>query len=58
MKCKFTDARITDIAAILDVDEESGKYILTFDDESFELNQILDAHVGDEITIKFTKNLA
>jgi hypothetical protein len=55
-KCKYTDARITDIQAILDKDE-NGNFIILLEDEQFELEKILDGHLGDEIAIKFTRNL-
>ena len=56
-KCKFVDARITDIVAVLDKNE-NGEYILRFEDESFELDKILEGHINDEIALKFTRNLA
>ena len=52
-KFKFSDARITDIVAILDKDEE-GRFILTLDDEQFDFEQILNDHVG---AIKFTRDI-
>jgi hypothetical protein len=55
-KCKYTDARITDIQALLDKDE-NGNFIICLEDEQFELDKILEAHVGDEISLKFTRNL-
>jgi hypothetical protein len=55
-KFKFTDSRITDIVAILDKDEE-GKFIITMDDEQFDLEQILNDHVGDVCAIKFTRDI-
>ena len=55
-KFKFSDARITDIVAILDKDEE-GKFILTLDDEQFDFLQILNDHVGDVCAIKFTRDI-
>ena len=55
-KFKFSDARITDIVAILDKDEE-GRFILTLDDEQFDFEQILNDHVGDVTTIRFTRDL-
>lgn len=55
-KFKFSDARITDIVAILDKDEES-KFILTLDDEQFDFEQILNDHVGDVCAIKFTRDI-
>ena len=55
-KFKFSDARITDIVAILNRDEE-GKYILTLDDEQFDFEKILDEHIGDVCSIKFTRDI-
>lgn len=55
-KFKFSDARITDILAILDRDED-GRFILTLDDEQFDLEQILNDHVGDTIALKFTRDI-
>ena len=55
-KFKFSDARITDIVAILDKDED-GRYILTLDDEQFDFEKILDEHVGDVCSIKFTRDI-
>ena len=55
-KFKFSDARITDIVAILDKDAE-GKFILTLDDEQFDFEQILNDHVGDNISVKFTRDI-
>ena len=55
-KFKFSDARITDIVAILDRDEE-GRFILTLDDEQFDFEQILNDHVGDNISVKFTRDI-
>ena len=55
-KFKFSDARVTDIVAILDKDEE-GKFILTLDDEQFDFEQILNDHVGDVCSIKFTRDI-
>jgi hypothetical protein len=55
-KYKFTDARVTDIVAILDINED-GKYIITLDDEQYDLDQILKEHVGDTIALKFTKDM-
>ena len=55
-KFKFSDARITDIVAILDKDEE-GRFILTLDDEQFDFEQILNDHVGDNISVKFTRDI-
>lgn len=55
-KCKFTDARITEIIATLDVDEENN-YIVVLEDESFPLEDILKAHVGDFLQLKFTRDM-
>ena len=55
-KFKFSDARITDILAILDKDAE-GRFILTLDDEQYDLEQILNDHVGDTIALKFTRDI-
>ena len=55
-KFKFSDARITDILAILDKDAE-GRFILTMDDEQYDLEQILNDHVGDTIALKFTRDI-
>lgn len=55
-KFKFSDARITDIVAILDRDEE-GKFILTLEDEQFDFEKILGDHVGDVCAIKFTRDI-
>ena len=55
-KFKFSDARITDIVAILDRDDD-GKFILTLDDEQFDFEQILADHVGDVVAIKFTRDI-
>ena len=55
-KFKFSDARITDIVAILDRDEE-GKFILTLDDEQYDLEQILADHVGDTAKLTFTRDI-
>ena len=54
-KFKFSDARITDIVAMLDRDED-GRFILTLDDEQFDFEQILTDHVGDQIAVKFTRD--
>ena len=54
-KYKFSDARITDIVAMLDKDEE-GRYIVTLEDESYDFNKILDEHVGDQIAVKFVRD--
>ena len=55
-KFKFSDARITDIVAILDKDEE-GRFILSLEDEQYDFEQILNDHVGDNISIKFTRDI-
>lgn len=55
-KFKFSDSRITEIIAILDKDEE-GRFILTLDDEQYDLAQILADHVGDTTSIKFTRDI-
>lgn len=55
-KFKFSDARITDILAILDKDAE-GRFILTMDEEQYDLEQILNDHVGDTTTLRFTRDL-
>lgn len=55
-KFKFSDARITDIVAILDKDEE-GRFILTLDDEQFDFEQILNDHVGDIVKCTFTRDI-
>ena len=55
-KFKFSDARITDIVAILDKDVD-GKFILTLDDESYDLEQILNDHVGDTAKLTFTRDI-
>ena len=55
-KFKFSDARITDIVAILDKDEE-GRFVLTLDDEQFDFEQILNDHIGDVCAIKFTRDI-
>ena len=55
-KFKFSDARITDIVAILDRDEE-GKYILTLEDEQLDFDKILAEHTGDVIAVKFTRDI-
>ena len=55
-KFKFSDARITDIVAILDRDEE-GKYILTLEDEQLDFDKILEEHVGDMVSLKFTRDI-
>lgn len=55
-KFKFSDARITDILAILDKDDE-GRFILTLDDEQYDLEQILNDHVGDTTKLTFTRDI-
>lgn len=55
-KFKFSDARITDIVAILDKDEE-GRFILSLEDEQYDFEQILNDHVGDVCAIKFTRDI-
>ena len=55
-KFKFSDIRMTDIVALLDKDDE-GRFILTLDDEQFDLVQILNDHVGDNITLRFTRDI-
>ena len=55
-KFKFSDARITDIVAILDRDDD-GKFILTLDDEQYDLEQILTDHVGDTAKLTFTRDI-
>jgi hypothetical protein len=55
-KFKFSDARITDIVAILDKDEE-GRFILSLEDEQYDFEQILNDHVGDNISVKFTRDI-
>ena len=55
-KFKFSDARITDILAILDKDVDN-KFILTMDDEQYDLEQILNDHIGDTIALKFTRDI-
>ena len=55
-KFKFSDARITDIVAILDKDEE-GRFILTLEDEQYDFEQILNNHIGDVCAIKFTRDI-
>ena len=55
-KFKFSDARITDIVAILDKDEE-GRLILSLEDEQYDFEQILNDHVGDNISVKFTRDI-
>lgn len=55
-KFKFSDARITDILAILDRNEE-GKFILTMDDEQYDFEAIMSEHVGDTIKCTFTRDI-
>ena len=55
-KFKFSDSRITEIVAILDKDE-NDEFIVTLDDESYSLKKILEDHVGDEATIRFTRRI-
>lgn len=55
-KFKFSDSRVTDIVAMLDKDEES-RFILTMDDEQLDLEAILNDHVGDIATIRFTRDI-
>ena len=55
-KFKFSDARITDIVAMLDKDEE-GRFILSLEDEQYDFEQILNDHVGDNISVKFTRDI-
>ena len=55
-KFKFSDARITDIIAILDKDEE-GRFILSLEDEQYDFEQILNDHIGDVCAIKFTRDI-
>lgn len=55
-KFKFSDSRITEIVAILDKDE-NDEFIVTLDDESYSLKKILDDHVGDNIQLKFTRDI-
>ena len=55
-KFKFSDARITDIVAILDKDVD-GKFILTLDDESYDFEAIMSEHVGDTIKCTFTRDI-
>ena len=55
-KFKFSDARITDIVAILDKDEE-GRFILTLEDEQYDFEQILNDHIGNVCAIKFTRDI-
>ena len=55
-KFKFSDIRMTEIVAILDKDDE-GRYIITLDDESYDFGKVLDAHLGDTINVKFTRDI-
>ena len=55
-KFKFTDSRITEIIGLFDKDEE-GRYIVTLDDESYDFGEILNAHIGDVIQVKFTRDI-
>ena len=55
-KFKFSDARITDIVAILDKDEE-GRFILSLEDEQYDFEAIMSEHVGDTIAVKFTRDI-
>ena len=56
-KSKFTDLRITEIVSLLDKDE-NGKFIVVFEDgEQYDLEQILNDHVGDNIQLKFTRDI-
>ena len=55
-KFKFSDARITDIVAMLDKDENDN-FILTLDEEQYDLKAILSDHVGDVCAIKFTRDI-
>ena len=55
-KFKFSDARITDIVAILDKDAE-GKFIITLDDEQYDFEAIMSEHVGDTIKCTFTRDI-
>ena len=55
-KFKFSDARITEVIAILDKDAE-GRFIVSLDDEQFDFEQILNDHVGDNISVKFTRDI-
>lgn len=55
-KFKFTDSRITEIVAVLDKDDE-GRYIITLEDESYDFGKVLDAHLGDNIAVKFTRDI-
>ena len=42
-KFKFTDSRITEIVAVLD--------------ETYDFGKVLDAHCGDIIAVKFTRDI-
>lgn len=55
-KFKFSDSRITEIVAILDKDE-NDEFIVTLDDESYSLKKILEDHTGDNIQLKFTRDI-
>lgn len=55
-KFKFSDSRITEIVAILDKDE-NDEFIVTLDDESYSLKKILEDHTGDNISIRFTRDI-
>lgn len=56
-KFKFTDSRITEIVALLDKDDE-GRYIISLeDDETYDFGKVLDSHLGDAISVKFTRDI-
>lgn len=56
-KFKFTDSRITEIVALLDKDDE-GRYIISLEDnESYDFGKVLDSHLGDTISVKFTRDI-
>ncbi len=55
-KFKFTDSRITEIVAVLDKDDE-GRYTISLDDETYDFGKVLDAHCGDIIAVKFTRDI-
>jgi hypothetical protein len=55
-KFKFSDARMTDIVAVLD-QEKHGRSILSLEDEQYDFEQILNDHVGDNISVKFTRDI-
>ena len=55
-KFKFSDSRITEIVAILDKDE-NDEFIVTLDDESYSLKKILEDHVGDNVQLRFTRDI-